>query len=133
MTSTWSTSGRISSSTAAGVAGLMTTPAPLPSRLDALHGAVQVGVALPVHQERIGTRLAEFVQEQVRVGNHHVSLQRQSCHPPQRLDDDRAKRDVRHKMAVHHIHMDAVGPALLGLVTCSPSGRSRPQGLKEQF
>src|SRR5262245_47030084 len=44
-----------------------------------------------------------------------MHLQRQPRYRPQRLDDYGAEGNVRHKMTIHHIHVDAVGAAPLGL------------------
>src|SRR5262245_1163036 len=44
-----------------------------------------------------------------------MDLERQPRHLAQRLDDDRPHADVRHEVAVHHVHMNAVGAGALGL------------------
>jgi hypothetical protein len=36
-------------------------------------------------------------------------------HPPKRLDDGRAHRQVRHEVAIHHVDVDAVGSGLCRL------------------
>ena len=71
-------SGRISSRTDAGVAGLMTTPTRLPSALTLCTGPRQVVVSFPVDEERIGACLDEVAEIEVRVRNHQVGLERQS-------------------------------------------------------
>ena len=115
MTSTWSTSGTISSSTPPTVAGLMATPGALAQRPDPLHRAMQIVVALPVDQKRIGAGRGELLQEEVRVRDHQVDLEREPRHPPKRLDDRRAHREIRHEVPVHHVHVDPIGSRLLRL------------------
>ena len=52
-------------------------------RFHALDGAVQIVVALPVNEKRIGTGGDKFVEKEFRIRNHQVRLQRQSRHPAQ--------------------------------------------------
>ncbi len=33
-------------------------------------------------------------------------------HPPKRLDDRRAHREIRHEVPVHHVDVDAIGSGL---------------------
>src|SRR4030095_15750665 len=80
MTSTWSRSWTISSSTAPGVAGLMATAA-LAERPDALHRAMQITVALPVDEERVGARRGELVQKEVRIRDHQMRPEGQTPRP----------------------------------------------------
>src|SRR5439155_9686330 len=54
---------------------------PFTQCLDALYGTVQIAVAFPVNEERIRAGLDELVQEQVRIRDHQVNLQRQARHP----------------------------------------------------
>ncbi len=35
--------------------------------------------------------------------------------PPNRLDDRRAHREVRHEVPVHHVHVDPIGAGVGGL------------------
>jgi hypothetical protein len=58
-------------------------------RLDALHGAMQISVAFPVHEKRIGPCFDKLLEEKVRVGNHQVGFQGQACHWPEGVDDHR--------------------------------------------
>src|SRR3990172_8836249 len=41
----------------------------------------------------------------VRVRNHEMDMERHFSHIPDRLDDQRTNRDVRHEVAVHDIDM----------------------------
>ena len=93
----------------------MTTPTRFAQRLHALHGAMQIVVAFPVDEKRIGAGLGKFVEEKIRVRNHQVRFQRQARHGPQRLHDRRAHRNVGHEVSVHDIDVDPVGPGLLRL------------------
>ena len=82
---------------------------------DALHGARQVVVSLPVHQKRVRSGLRKFVDEKIGIENHQVRFQRQARHSSQRLDNHRAQRKVRHEMSVHHVNVDSVRSRTLGL------------------
>ena len=82
-------------------------------RSDTLHGAMQIVVALLVNQTRVAPGFGEFVEKQIRVGNHQVSLERQARHPPERVHDRRTNRDVGNKMSVHHIDVDSIGSGSL--------------------
>ena len=42
----------------------------------------------------------------IRILDHQVAIQRQLRHRPHRLHHRRPKRDIRHKVPIHHIHMD---------------------------
>jgi len=84
-------------------------------RSDALHGAGQIVVALPVNQKRIGSRLREFFDKEIGIGNHQMRLQRQARHSSQRFDDRRAHGKIWHEMSVHDVHMNAVRSSTLGL------------------
>ena len=103
-------------------------PSPFAQCLDALYGAVQIGVAFPVHEKRIGPRFDKLLQEKVWVRNHYMGLQVQARHPPQRSDDRRPHRDVGHEVSIHHVHVDTVSPGLLSLSHLfTPDGQSLPQ------
>ena len=66
---------------------------------DALHRAVQIVVAFPVDEERIGAGRGELVQEEVRVRDHQMRLERQTRHPAQGLDDRRSHGEIRARSA----------------------------------
>ena len=93
----------------------MTTPARLPSAFHALHGAMQIVVAFPVNEKRIGARLGKLLQIKIRVRNHQMSFQGQARHGPQRLYYHRPHRNIGHEVSIHDIHMDPVSPGLLRL------------------
>src|SRR5262245_53622728 len=44
-----------------------------------------------------------------------MHLQRQPCYRPQRFDDHGAEGNVRHEVTIHHIDVDAIRAAPLGL------------------
>ena len=50
--------------------------------LDAVHCAIQIVVAFPVHKKRIGSGLDEFVKEKIRIRDHEVCLQREASYAP---------------------------------------------------
>ncbi len=80
-----------------------------------LHGAVQVDGVLHVDQQGVGPGVGEGVEVAVGLGDHQVDLQGQARDGPQRLHDHGAHADVRHEVAVHDVHVDAVGAGGLGL------------------
>ena len=47
--------------------------------------------------------------------DHEVDVQRERRYPTHRPYDERAQRDVRHKMAIHYIYMDVITPSRLHL------------------
>ena len=55
----------------------------LPHRFDALHSAMQIVVAFPVDEERVGAGLAERIKEDVRFRDHHVQLEVQAGDSPE--------------------------------------------------
>jgi len=61
-----------------------------------------------MHNERVGAGVGEFIQEEIRGGNHQMGFQAQARYLAERFDDRRAHRNVGHEMAVHHVHVDAV-------------------------
>ena len=98
----------------------MATPAPA-QRLDLLHGPVQVDGALLVDDQRIRAGLGEGLEELVRVFDHQVNFQRQLRHRPEALDDRRTEGQVGNEVAVHHVHVNAIGPPCSAALTCSAS------------
>jgi hypothetical protein len=75
--------------------------------------AMQIVVAFPVNQKRIGTSFGKLFQVKVRVRNHQVGFQCQPSNWPEGLDDHRANRNVGHEMAIHHVDMNPIGTGLL--------------------
>jgi hypothetical protein len=45
-----------------------------------------------------------------------MDFQRQARYPPERLDNRRPHRKIRHEVPIHYVNMDAIRPGLLGLV-----------------
>ena len=62
-----------------------------------------------VDTDDIGSRLAEGFQIGVRRRDHQVDIERDFDMRTQGFDDIWAKRDVRHKMAVHDVNMQPIG------------------------
>jgi len=87
-----------------------------------LHRAVQIVVALPVDEERVGAGLDELVQKEIGIRDHQMDLERKLGHPPKGLDDRRAHGQIRHEMSVHHVDVDPVGSSLfrLGYLLAQP-------------
>jgi len=110
-----SSSGRTSSNTEAGVAGLMASPTPLPRLL--MRWRVRCKLLLPSQwtMNESDPASANSARKKIRIRNHQVRFQRQTRHPAQGFDDGSAHGNVRHKMSVHDIHMDAIRPGLFGL------------------
>ena len=94
----------------------------LAERPDPLHRAVQIVVALPVDEERIGAGLDELVQKEIGIRDHQMDLERELGRPPKGLDDRRAHGQIRHEMSVHHVDVDPVGSSLfrLGYLLAQP-------------
>src|SRR5262245_42848703 len=67
---------------------------PLAESFDALYCAMQVSVAFPVNEKRIGACLDKLVEEKVRGRDHQVRLEGQTRYSPERPDDRRAHREV---------------------------------------
>ena len=115
MTSTWSTSGMISSRTAAEVAGLIATPTRFPNAL--MRCTVRDRSLLPSQwtKNELVPASRKLVDEKIGIRDHQVRLQRQARHPPQRADDRRSHRKIGHEMSVHHVDVDAVRSGTLSL------------------
>src|SRR5258705_2912518 len=81
--------------------------------LDSLHCAMQIVVAFPMDEKRIGSCVNKLVEKNVRVSDHHVYLKLQICNPSERLDDWCTHRDVRHKVSIHDIDVNSISPGTL--------------------
>jgi len=92
ITNTRSISGRISSSTAAAVAGLIATPARFPSSL--ILRTVRWILLFPSQctTKEIGTSRSKCFQGLVRIPYHQVRFQRKSGDVPERLHDRNSHR-----------------------------------------
>src|SRR4030095_8408607 len=68
----------------------------------------------------------------LRSGVHERRCEGQTRPPPKRLDDRRSHGEIRHKVPVHHVHVDPVGPTLfrLGHLLAQPGavGRENRRG-----
>jgi hypothetical protein len=49
-----------------------------------------------------------------RIADHQVHVEGQARDLPQGAHDGRANRDVRHEVAVHHVHVDVICAGGLG-------------------
>jgi hypothetical protein len=65
-----------------------------------------------VDEKRIRARRGKLLEKEVRVRDHQVDLEGLMRHPPKRLDDHRAHREIRHGVSIHHVHVDAIGSPL---------------------
>jgi len=82
---------------------------------DPLHRAVQIAVALPVDEKRVGASRGKLVEKEVRVRDHQMRFEGQMRHSPKRLDDRGAHGEIRHEVSIHHIDVDPIRPGPLGL------------------
>ena len=70
--------------------------------------AVQMRAGLGMDSDDLGTGVGIGIQQRIRIGHHQVRIEQLVGNRAKRLDHRRAKGQVRHKMAVHHIEMDPV-------------------------
>src|ERR1700746_179334 len=75
---------------------------------------IEVNAGFLMHGNPIGTGLAKFRDEWIGILNHQVAIKRQTGYFAQRTHHRRADGHIRHKMAVHNIHMDYAAAALGG-------------------
>ena len=81
--------------------------------LNQLQRPVQVPADLLLHADHVRARLRKRGNKLVGILDHQVAIERQLRHRPQRLHHRRPKRNVRHKMPIHHVHMhDRPAPTL---------------------
>ena len=64
---------------------------------------------LDMDRDEIGAGLRESVEIGIAGRDHQMHVEEEFGMRPQRRDDRRPDRDVRHEMTVHHIDMDPVG------------------------
>jgi hypothetical protein len=77
--------------------------------------AMQVVITFPVGKKRIRASFDKLFQERLRIRDHHVYLERETGHAPERLHDQRTHRNVGDEMPIHHVNVYPVGPSLLHL------------------
>ena len=56
----------------------------------------------------LGAGVGIGIQQRVRIGYHQMRIEQLTGNMAKRLDHGRAKGQVRHEMAIHHIKMDPV-------------------------
>ena len=76
--------------------------------LDQAYGAVDVLGCLGMERNDVGTRLGEIGNDAIDRFHHQVHVDRGAGERPDRSAYERADRQVRHIMIVHHIEMDQV-------------------------
>jgi hypothetical protein len=80
---------------------------------DAVYRTVQV--PLPMDDQGVRPRFREWLQKTIRVRDHQVTFKPEPRDFAQRRDDRRAHRKVGDKAPIHHVDVNAIGPALLRL------------------
>ena len=93
----------------------MATPTRFPDAL--MHCTVRERSLLPSQWTRneFGSGVDELFDEEIRIENHQMRLQRQARYFPQRADDGRAHREIGHEMSIHHVDVDPRRPGTLCL------------------
>jgi hypothetical protein len=93
--------------------GVQHQPWPAPVLADEPDGAVDVLARLGVERDPGGARLREVRHDPVHWLHHQVHVDRRGdAGLAQRLADQRADRQVRHVVVVHHVEVHEVGTAL---------------------
>src|SRR5262245_28109680 len=72
---------------------------------------MQMRAGLRMHEQVVGARIDECLDERINRGDHQMYVERQSGPRPQALQDRWAEADVRYKVAVHHIEMKPIRPS----------------------
>ena len=91
-----------------GRAGLRSAP---PHEVEA---ALEVIGGLDVDRDPVRSGVEVLLQAGLRPLDHQVHVERQPSRFAQGADDRRAEGQVRHEMAVHHVHVDEVRAPGLG-------------------
>src|SRR5262249_21784892 len=86
-----------------------------PQFLDLLDGAVQVWARFDVNVNHRRACLDKFGGVALRHFDHQVNVEHQRGDAIDRFHDQRAKADIGDEMPVHHIDMEQIRAALLGL------------------
>ena len=79
--------------------------------MNLLDGAVQMGAGLGVYGHQRSAGVGDLTYIVLGMHGHHVYIQRFLAYRVYCLDDGQSKRDVGHKHAVHHVHVQPVGCA----------------------
>lgn len=66
---------------------------------------MKMWAGLDMDNETIGACVSELGDEQIRVGDHQMNMERQGGDGFQPFDDRWPNSQVRYEMAVHHIDM----------------------------
>ena len=74
---------------------------------------MEVGEHLAMDRDSGGSGVDEVLEVAIRFLNHQVHVERDGRHLVDRPHDQRAERDVRHEVAVHHVEVQEVGAAAL--------------------
>jgi len=77
-----------------------------PDRAERLHG---IGNRLEVHDQVVRPGVRERVEEAQGLHDHEVDVERERGQAAHRPDQNRTKRNVRHELAVHDVHVEEVG------------------------
>ena len=75
---------------------------------------MQVGQHFHVHRDHCRACLHERLYIEVRIRDHQMDIERYAGHPLDRFHHRRADGDVRHEVAVHHVHVNQIGTAAFG-------------------
>ena len=84
-------------------AGLLT------KRADCLQRTMQMRSSLGMYRNVIASGFGKSLQIRIARRDHQVRVENLPGVRTHRFDDVRAERNVRHKMAVHHVQVDPVG------------------------
>ena len=81
----------------------------LAERADRLQRAVDMRAGFDMHGDDVGAGFGEGFEIGIARRDHQMHVERLLGVRPDRFDDVRADRNVRHEMAVHDVDMDPVG------------------------
>ena len=87
----------------------------LTQTLDAVNGAMQVSVAFPMNEKRVGACLDKLIEEKVRRRDHQVRFEGKPRYSPERMDNRRSHREVGNEVAIHDIDVNPIGAGPLRL------------------
>lgn len=84
-------------------------PGALAQVVNVLDGPIQVGGGFDVHTERVGTRLGEIIEVLLRLEDHQMHVDPQSCRGSNGFHDGWADGDVRNEASVHDVDVNPIG------------------------